>query len=162
METEKYGHVSIARSVEYDFFAENEVAGSVKLNRFGEAFVKINDEEQPLISNFQNGNFSFSFTKSGNRVSMQTEDGIRLTMNGMEVRLRIPNPPFGNRTEGLCGNNNGEKTDDYKTREGEVLPFTPSGGYTRSDSEFQCAKSWIMPDREVFSIGTDTKEYGYV
>ena len=57
METEKYGHVSIARSVEYDFFSENEVAGSVKLNRFGEAFMKIDDEEQPLINNFQNGNF---------------------------------------------------------------------------------------------------------
>ena len=52
----------------------------------------------------------------GNRVSIQTDFGISLSMNGYDVRLRIPNPPYGSMVEGLCGNNNDDRTDDYQTR----------------------------------------------
>ena len=65
METEKYGHVSIARKVEFDFFEDNVVAASVSMNRFGQAFSTIDGVESPLLNNIQNGNHSFAFTKSG-------------------------------------------------------------------------------------------------
>ena len=108
METEKYGHVSIARAVEFDFFEENEVTKSVRFSRFGEASLLTDGTENPLISAPEGSNFTFA--KSGNRLSMWTDFGVGLTMNGMEITLRVPNPPYEGELEGLCGNNDGDKT----------------------------------------------------
>ena len=66
METERYGHVSIARSTEFDFFGDDGAeVGSVKFDRFGVASTIINGATEPLLAGVDNGAFSFSFTKSG-------------------------------------------------------------------------------------------------
>ena len=44
---------------------------------------------------------------------MTTDFGVGLSMNGMEVRLRVPNPPYENMLEGLCGNNNGNRSGSF-------------------------------------------------
>ena len=35
------------------------------------------------------------------------------------------------------------KQDDYRLRNGTVLEYTESG-YDRTDSEYECAKSWLI------------------
>ena len=45
-----------------------------------------------------------------------------------------------------------KRTDDYRTRDGVVLPYTPGAGYTRSDSEYQTGQSWIMKTEEISTL----------
>ena len=45
--------------------------------------------------------------------------------------------------QGLCGDYNMVKQDDYRLRNGTVLEYTESG-YDRTDSEYECAKSWLI------------------
>ena len=51
-----------------------------------------------------------------------------------------------------------KRTDDFRTREGVVLPFTPGGGYHRSTSELQTAQSWIMKQEETSTIMRSRRE----
>ena len=52
-----------------------------------------------------------------------------------------------------------KRTDDFRTREGVVLPFTPGGGrYHRSTSELQTAQSWIMKQEEISTIIRSRRE----
>ena len=44
------------------------------------------------------------------------------------------------------------RTDDFRTRDGVVLPYTPGAGYTRSDSEYQTGQSWIMKTEEISTL----------
>ena len=78
METEAYGHVSIARAVEFDFFEDGQVSKSVRFNRFGEAHLINETIETPLVTTPEGQNF----------------------INGMEVILRVPNPPYEGELEG--------------------------------------------------------------
>ena len=98
METEAYGHVSIARAVEFDFFEDGQVSKSVRFNRFGEAHLINETNETPLVTTPEGQNFTF--TKSGNRLALWTDFGVALSMNGMEVILRVPNPPYAGELEG--------------------------------------------------------------
>ena len=50
---------------------------------------------------------------------------------------------FGEYVQGLCGDYNMIKQDDYRLRNGTVLEYTESG-YDRTDSEYECAKSWLI------------------
>ena len=59
------------------------------------------------------------------------------------VEIRVPGF-YNNLTHGLCANNNKEITDDYTTKEGEVLEFPPQfPNYSRYPSEEISATSWI-------------------
>ena len=49
------------------------------------------------------------------------------------------------------------RTDDYQLRDGTILAFTPGGGYSRSDNEYQCAQDWIVQTRPIIDIVKDTK-----
>ena len=88
----------------------------------------------------------------GNKNSITTDFDVTMWMEGDELELIVPNPPYENGVEGLCGNNNGEETDDYTTREGVVLPYTPGVGFITSDSEYQTGESWIMRTEELSTL----------
>ena len=45
--------------------------------------------------------------------------------------------------QGLCGDYNMVKQDDYRLIDGTVLEYSRSG-YIRTDSEYECAKSWLI------------------
>ena len=45
---------------------------------------------------------------SGNRNSMRTDFDVTMWMEGETIELIVPNPPYENGLEGLCGNNNGD------------------------------------------------------
>ena len=45
-----------------------------------------------------------------------------------------------------------KSTDDYRTRAGVVLPFTPGAGYTQSTNEYTTAQSWIMTPQDVTTL----------
>ena len=49
------------------------------------------------------------------------------------------------------------RTDDYQLRNGTILEFTPGGGYSRSDNEYQCAQDWIVQTRPIIDIAKDIK-----
>lgn len=132
METEKYGNVAVARSATFDFFKNSEVIGSAKIDRFGNSVFIYNNTESPLLSGKLDENFEFLFSKHGNLLTISTSFGVTLTMNGYDVRLTIPNPVYADLIEGLCGDNDGDKTNDYQTRDGTILPYTPLAGYSRS------------------------------
>ena len=55
---------------------------------------------------------------------MTTDFGVGLSMNGMEVRLRVPNPPYENMLEGLCGNNNGNRSGSFSS---DILKMMATG-----------------------------------
>ena len=146
METEAWGNVAVAKSATFDFFKNNEIIGSAKLDRFGNSIFYHNNTESVLLSGKLTDDFEFLFTKHGNSLTVTTSFGVILNMNGYDISLKIPNPVYSQQVEGLCGDNDGEKTNDYQKPDGTVLPFTPLAGYSRSDSEWQCAKSWIIDD----------------
>lgn len=46
---------------------------------------------------------------SGNKNSITTDFDVTLWMEADKIELIVPNPPYENGVEGLCGNNNGER-----------------------------------------------------
>ena len=39
---------------------------------------------------------------------MRTDFDVTMSMEGDVIELTVPNPPYENGLEGLCGNNNGD------------------------------------------------------
>ena len=82
METERWRHVSIARAVVFDFFKYSKVVASVRFDRFGNSEFSSTEEKKILVSGKQTDEFSFSFSKSDNRLSLKTSFGVALHMKG--------------------------------------------------------------------------------
>ena len=78
MTTERYGQVSVARAVEFDFFANGAVAGTVTLNRFGGASLTVAGTETPLHANVDTADFSFTYTKSGKGLLISQYEQVEL------------------------------------------------------------------------------------
>ena len=48
--------------------------------------------------------------------------------------------------------NPSKRTDDYRTRAGVVLPYTPGRRYTQSTNEYLTAQSWIITPRDITTL----------
>ena len=49
---------------------------------------------------------------------------------------------FGGFIEGLCGNCNQNKSDDFMCNDGTVFPMIEGKGHSRTTSEWETAKCW--------------------
>ena len=85
---------------------------------------------------------SIQLNNLNNIVSFKTDFGLEFSHEGYTATVRLP-IIFGGHVQGLCGDYNGIKQDDYRLRNGTVLEYSESG-YDRTNSEFECAKSWII------------------
>ena len=152
MITEQYGAVSAALSALIDFYDDSGThVATLETDRYGKSNLITIDSKQkettaPLVFGMSGNGYSFSFTRIGTRIAVLTDFGVEIIQNGIEIRVRIPDPIYSDKVEGLCGNSDGDKENDYQKPDGTVLAYTPLGGYTRSDSEFECAKSWIVSE----------------
>ena len=86
---------------------------------------------------------SFTVRKTPGEVRYRTWFGLELIQSGITVKLQLPEA-YATIVEGLCGNLDGDKTDDYRLRNGTVLEYDHVDGYGRSDSEFKCAQAWMI------------------
>ena len=86
---------------------------------------------------------SFTVRKIPGEVRYKTWFGLELIHRGFTVILQLPEA-YTSIVEGLCGNLDGDKTDDYRLRNGTVLEYDHVNGYSRSDSEFKCAQAWMI------------------
>ena len=75
-------------------------------------------------------------------IKFTTWFGLQYMHNGYTVIVRIP-AVFQEIMQGLCGDYNMVKQDDYRLKDGTVLEYSRSG-YRRTDSEYECAKSWLI------------------
>ena len=66
---------------------------------------------------------------------------IEYTHKVNRVSIMAPNE-YNNETYGICGNKDGNKYDDYRLRNGTVLPY-PAQNYNRSWQEYASATNWI-------------------
>ena len=88
-------------------------------------------------------NESYILRKHPNRIELTTWFGLEFSQSGMTVKIRLPEG-YGNFTEGLCADGNGDPTDDYRLRNGTVLPYDQPDGFGRSDSEYKCAQDQVL------------------
>ena len=87
---------------------------------------------------------SFTVRKIPGEVRYKTWFGLELIHRGFTVILQLPEA-YTSIVEGLCGNLDGDKTNDYRLRNGSVLEYGQVGDYRgRSDSEFKCAQAWMV------------------
>ena len=149
MKTEPYGTISTAEKALLDFYDNSGThVATIETDKNGNAyFWTINNSQwtsQPLVMGMSGAGYSFSFTKMGTRLTVVTDFHVELIQNGIEIFVRIPDPSYVDKVEGLCGNNDAAPENDYQKPDGTVLPYTPLAGYSRSDSEFHCAQSWMV------------------
>ena len=67
-------------------------------------------------------------TKIGRKATIRTWNGIVVSQAVNTVDIRVPGF-YNDITYGLCGNNNKDKTDDYMTKDGQILEYNPGRGY---------------------------------
>ena len=84
--------------------------------------------EGEWIQIYPGDNGDFVLTKAGNKITITTWHGFIVSQAVNTVDIRVPGYYHG-RTYGLCGDNNKDETNDYMTKDWEVLPYPPQGGY---------------------------------
>ena len=132
-------------TVYFDFVdSTDSVIATIETNRYGNSnFIDRTKKaiSVPLIGSRSGNGFNFTFTKSGTRMVITTSFGVELIHNRLHVRLRV-HQGYTVPMKGICGNNDGDKENDYQNADGAVLP------YEQSDSSVETVKSWMI-DGEV-------------
>jgi hypothetical protein len=78
------------------------------------------------------------------RSQYKTWFGLEVDHSGLDASIKIP-AYYTGKVEGLCGNFDFDRTNDYQLRDGTVLPYEENlPPYVRSESEYQCANDWII------------------
>jgi len=76
----------------------------------------------------------YSIDFNGNFVQLDSVDGVRVQFNGFWlVTIQLPENYF-NATQGMCGNNNGNATDDLTTSNGTFVGSDSDPGTTIGNS----------------------------
>ena len=73
---------------------------------------------------------------------MVTESGITVSYNGRsQASIEIHQPTFGGKLCGICGNSDGNSTNDLVTAEDEEMTMaSPPEAYAA------VGRSWVVPD----------------
>ena len=123
-----------------------EVLATVETDRYGNAnFIQDRDGiffrtniSEPITGDRSGAGYAFTFTKSGTRIVTTTDFGVQVIHDRLHVRVRFSSSTYVNSVQGICGNHDGTKENDYQTADGIILPYHQAG------SAFQCAKSWMI------------------
>ena len=102
-------------------------------------------------------NYSYNFTDSAyndadfeklvqvqiqnRKVTYKTEFGVTIVQHGYSGEIFVPYA-FHQKLEGLCGNYDYNKTNDFMCPDGTIWPFDAGNTYDRTTSEFETAKCW--------------------
>ena len=160
MDTWPSGRVSVLRGFELTVETESyeyEVKTDNQKTNFVEYSYKFNDNSVKTDKDFER---FIGLRQSGSGATLTTEFGLAINQQGYFGEVFVPYV-FRGRLEGLCGNFDFNKTNDFMCPDGRVLPFDAGRSIAVSPSEFETAKCWLVsgevgpgPD----DIGTDTCE----
>ena len=103
--------------------------------------VSLGSKATSVSYNHKTPSYSITFTDKSSLI-LKTWLGVEITILGLVPTVRVP-ALYRTKCQGLCGQFDGILQNEYQTREGVILDYTPSEGYTRSDNEWEMAKSWI-------------------
>lgn len=101
--------------------------------------------------------------RSGNGASFVTKFGLGVHQRGYYGEVFVPFAFRGN-LEGLCGNYDFDKTNDFMCSDGKVFPFDAGRSFAVSPSEFKTAECWLVSGeigpRPTDSVPSTCKENG--
>ena len=120
----RWPHPAIKKSY-FQFSLRNDKKVEIELDQFGNTNLYLNGNWNKI---YPGDNGDFELTKIGKKVTIYTWHGFMVLQNGYTVRIRVPGYYHG-LTYGICGDNNKDKTNDYMTKDGKILPFPPQRGY---------------------------------
>ena len=141
METSAYGSASIAERAFLTFKSRD---GSkdfeVITSRDGSATITVDGQTVDL---FDQVNENFEFRRWPHRVVLTTWCGLQLEHHDWTIRVRISALYQGN-VEGLCGDYDMDKTNDFQKPDGTVIPCPGDNGYAVAPCELECSCSWML------------------
>ena len=148
METEPIRTVSKAKaltltvtSAEYSYEIKTDKSGRETLISYSYSF------SDGSITTDEAFEAYIDFSKLGSVVSYTTPFGVKILqkLNRAEVYLAHA---YTGALEGLCGNYNFDKTDDFTCSDGTVWPYESGPGFKRTTSEYEAAKCWLKTGDE--------------
>ena len=143
METAPIGKVSKLKSLflnvtntvfNYTYHVKTDFQGAVSYSyNFSDDLVQDNSSfEQFLTLNLLPG-----------KVSLKTEFGVRVEQGGSRGEVFVPYV-YSGLLEGICGNYDFNKTNDFKCSNGTVFPFDAGNTFEMTKSEYETAKCWKL------------------
>ena len=140
-------NTAVVKETYIDFYdATGAISTTIKTDRHGNSDLLTTGMVQPLIAGSYGPNPDFDFVKINNRMTTwMVGNGVEVIQQSWDVWIRVP-ATYMNNLEGLCGNFNMNPEDDYQKPDGTILPPIPGPGFTRTNSEWETAKSWIVGD----------------
>ena len=96
-----------------------------------------------LLRLYPQENGDFTYVKTGRKHVITTWYGVKITHSGFRYILEVPSF-YDNSTVGICMNKDGNKFDDYTTKNGTILSFPPQRGYKRTWQEYEVAESFVV------------------
>ena len=157
--------VSYVGTVWFDFLSRNgsieysiEMDRNLKSNRIDTTIIaKQNGLETVYTDGMSADNGDFALVNTGNKgiVSVKTWFSMEVVHKWSSNFCEINMPSFyQDKLSGLCGNYNGNKTDDYFGNDGIQYPYNKAGAL-----EFQ--NTWVVPGQEVpgvdCALGTEVE-----
>ena len=81
------------------------------------------------------------------KVSLKTEFGVRVEQHGARGEVFVPYM-YSGLLEGICGNYDFNKTNDFKCSNGTVFPFDAGNTFQMTKSEYETAKCWKLNGKD--------------
>lgn len=129
--TEAWGTVSITRTLTVEFSPDSSSYGEgidlrIKTDRFGlfEVWRRQDSADWDLVATNANvdGGILSKINLLPGRIQYKTWFGLEVDHSGLDATIKIP-AYYNGKVEGLCGNFDFDRTNDYQLRDGTVLPY---------------------------------------
>ena len=140
LNTRKSGRV--AYNDEVYFTCETRTGGLIEFETHSykdEQNIYFNDQWIKLLPQ---SNADFSFEKRGRWVYIRCWSGVEIWHKGRTYKVSIP-AYYREEIQGLCQDCNFDLNNDYKKKDGALLPVPDQRGYRLSWQEKEVAESWI-------------------
>ena len=138
--------VSVTNSIEVDFALDESEFGSgleVKVITDRQGKFEVWEREELGEYELLDEGLHEKFVTMGNRpnlVSYSTWFGLEIEHEGSAARIRLPQW-YSEKVEGLCGNFDQEKENDWFLRNGTVLPYSDTS-FMQTEAELSIASDW--------------------
>ena len=135
METYKSGRVAYANKAVLQIYNQDQNVANITLTKHGKASLTTGGAATPLLRSVKNHLVNFNFKKRGRWLSVEEKfSGVKLIMKGTTIKVIVPDHIYGSNVEGICGDNDGDKKNDFQLSDGTVLPYITGRGHARGES----------------------------
>ena len=126
MRTQKAGRVAYGIVFYVQFALQSGKIIEIKTDKHGKAWYYMTDLQSTNLYPQRSNDFRFS--RAGKTLYLSTWFGLEVWHKKTSIKFRIP-AFYRKTTYGLCQNCNQDKTDDYKTKDGEVITPLPAQNF---------------------------------